>query len=63
VNKILAGLQDALEHAKHDKGEMVVQSIEECADGRARVTSRCEVCGSRETTFYPAGDIEFFQVN
>ena len=63
MNKILAGLRDALEHAKHDRGAMVVQSIDGMSDGRQRVTSRCEHCGARETTFYPSGTFELLKVN
>lgn len=61
MNKILAGLEDALAYAKCDH-VMVVQAIDEMPDGRSRVRSRCDKCAGIETTFYPPGHIEFVKV-
>lgn len=62
VNKILEGLEDALQYARcaHD---MIVQSVTDLGDGRKSVTSRCDRCGGRETKLYPQAAIEIFEVS
>ncbi len=62
MNKILNGLEGAIEYVKctHD---MIVQKVAELGDGRTSVTSRCDKCGGRETKFYPQGVIEIVELN
>jgi hypothetical protein len=65
ASKIIAGLDEALTHARCPKNhkDSVVVEFKEMDDKRIRVTSRCDECDGVTISFLPPGAVEFVHVD